>query len=144
MVHDLEDKTVFVLLKNADKDIALFEKYDQNKQAERLKRQVEEENQRRREAVENYYHFSPFEFIDQTDTTTYLSGYFMTFAIEENPATDNKNEQYRQIVSIQSINPNYSQDNNTKIESSRASITQTASYDLVVKTLNQKLEKIAN
>ncbi|MCH7408288.1 hypothetical protein MM239_02685 [Belliella sp. DSM 111904] len=99
-IQDLHDDTLYVFLSDRDDDINLHRKYNQNRRADRLKRQTDNFNQKLEDAFRQNYSFSQFNVTK--DSKTDKANFYVTIDITENYGE--RNDQFLIQLNIRNSN----------------------------------------
>ncbi|MCH7400620.1 hypothetical protein ACFOUP_11665 [Belliella kenyensis] len=99
-IQDLHDDTLYVFLSDRDDDINLHRKYNQNRRADRLKRQTDNFNQNLEDAFRQNYSFSQFNVTK--DSKTDEANFYVTIDITENYGE--RNDQFLIQLNVRNSN----------------------------------------
>ena len=131
---ELKSKTLQVELINEDEAIALFNKYEYNKKAERLKEETEKENEKIRSAFIDNFTFTNFVFVTKEEANTNLP--LLTIQVKENIGRSDDGPQISHF-----INYVISERGEEKVRVEDDVNSRNFNYSFGVKQLNNQLNK---
>ena len=134
MVQEIAEQGIIIPLRDASKDIALFNEYGETKKAQQLEQEVMNYNNAIRSAFDNYYNFSAVQYVNE-DEEIVQDAYLVRISIEESNRDDRNNYIQQAVISKLS-------GDTPPIIVTRESSTKPSSNNFIVQQLNRKLNQL--